>query len=119
MYVIIYGVLKEADGELSIDGPIYHGYNENLDDAEIQARELANTKTKNQIIPWTFELQDNETIPELMMRVQSGWFQRFRSRTMETYETIQRDQEKSTCPFVDVSIEKFVKNHVMGETYER
>ena len=111
MFVIIYGVLGEDDNdELFIDGPFYYSSDVDHDKAEILARELAGTKTKNQIIPWVFETEENELIPDLMIRVQDGWFSKFKRRTMETYQTIQKDQENATCPFVDVEFDKFLNN---------
>lgn len=110
MHLIIYGILgDDDDGNLFIEGPFFHNCDHELSAAEIQAKELANTKTKNQIIPWVFEAEAGETISQIMSRVQAGWFQRFKERTMETYQTVQKDQTNSTCPFVDVHLENFLK----------
>jgi hypothetical protein len=109
MFIIIYGVLgDDDDGSLSIDGPFFYRSEPDFNEAEILARELASTKSKNQYIPWVFELKEGETIPEALMGVRDGWFQKFKQRTMETYNTIQKDQVNSTCPFNDISIKSFL-----------
>jgi len=82
---------------------------QNFDKAEILARELGSAKAKNQVIPWVFELKENETIPMAMIRIQDGLFQKFKNRTMETYQTIQKDQFNATCPFNEVDFEKFLE----------
>jgi hypothetical protein len=112
MFAIIYGILGEDKSDnLFIDGPFFYKSHHDHDTAEILARELAATKTKNQIIPWVFESEsEDELIPDLMIRVRDGWFNRFKQRTMETYQTIQKDQENATCPFVDVEFTKFSHN---------
>jgi len=109
MFVIVYGILGDDDsGDLSINGPFFHAHESDFPTAEILARDLANTKTKNQIIPWVFELRDKETIAEAMIRVEDGWYKKFKARTMETYNTIQKDHVNSTCPFVDVVPDNFL-----------
>jgi hypothetical protein len=111
MHAIIYGILGEGDnGEIFIDGPYFHDCCENESDAEIQAKELAASKTKNQIMPWVFEINQGERIPDVMVRVRDGWFSRFKDRTMETHRTITRDHETSTCPFANVDVEKFIQH---------
>lgn len=113
MFIIIYGILGDDDnGDLSISGPFYYARDQGLPEAEIQARKLASTKTKNQIIPWVFELKENETIPQAMIRVRDGWFSKFKSRTMETYQTIQKDQVNSTCPFTDIIKDNFLIHYL-------
>jgi len=113
MFIIIYGVLgDDEDGELSISGPFYHIREPDFSKAEILARELASTKTKNQIIPWVFEIKEGETISNAMIRVRDGWFAKFKNRTMETYKTIQKDQVNSTCPFVDVKKDNFLAHYL-------
>lgn len=114
MFMIVYGILgDDDDGELFINGPYFHMCEADFDKAEILARELASTKTKNQIIPWVFELKENETIYLGMERIRSGWFQKFKVRTMETYQTIQKDQINSTCPFNDVYIKNFLAHYLI------
>lgn len=109
MFIIVYGILGEDDNdELFIDGPYFHQSEQNFDKAEILARELASSKTKNQIMPWVFELNENETIPSAMIRIEDGWFKKFKNRTMETYQTIQKDQINATCPFNDINFQKFI-----------
>lgn len=113
MFIIIYGVLGDNDdGSLSIDGPFFYRSESDFSEAEILARELASSKTKNQYIPWVFELKEDETISQAMMRVRDGWFQKFKERTMETYNTIQKDQVNSTCPFHDVHLENFLVHYL-------
>jgi len=109
MFAVIYGVLGDDDsGNLSIDGPFFHKCDNDLVAAEIQAKELANVKTKNQIIPWVFKIEEGESIADAMARIKIGWFQRFKNRTMETFKTVQKDQTNSTCPFVDLDIDRFI-----------
>jgi len=116
MFAIIYGILgDDDDGELFIDGPFFHKCHSDFSEAEILARELASAKTKNQIIPWVFEMKEGETIPQAMQRVRDGWFNKFKKRTMETYKTIQKDQTTSSCPFVDVSIDRFLVNYLKNK----
>lgn len=108
MFAIIYGILGENKDELFIDGPFFHQSHYDHNAIEILARELATTKTKNQIIPWVFETKDNELIPDLMIRIRDGWFDKFKQRTVKTYETIRKDQQNANCPFVDIKFEKFL-----------
>jgi len=116
MFAIVYGILGDDDnGELFIDGPYFHQSESNFDRAEILARELASTKTKNQIIPWVFELKKDETVPQAMIRIQDGWFQKFKVRTMETYQTIQKDQFNATCPFNEVCFDNFMTYYLKEE----
>ena len=118
MYLVIYGVLgDDDDGRLFIEGPFFHKSENELSAAEIQAKELANTKTKNQIIPWVFETETGETIAQTMLRVKMGWFQRFKDRTMETYQTVQKDQTNSTCPFIDIQLENFMRTLAEHSSY--
>lgn len=108
MFAIIYGIIKE-DEELTIDGPFYHKCDPDFDRSEILAKELAKSKTKHQIIPWVIELNEGETIPEAMIRVEDGWYKKFKKRTLQTYSTIQKDQFNSSCPFCDVDVDDFKK----------
>jgi len=113
MYIIIYGILgDDDDNNLSIEGPFFHASSNDFTNSEILARELASTKTKNQIIPWVFELRDKETISQAMERVDNSWFQKFKNRTLETYKTIQKDQMNSTCPFSEVTLNKFLTHYL-------
>lgn len=113
MFAVIYGILgDDSDGELFIDGPFYYACHEEFPKAEILARELASTKTKNQIIPWVFEVRKNETIAHLMERTRDGWYKRFKSKTIETFRTMQKDQTNSTCPFNDICINQYLENYL-------
>lgn len=110
MFAVLYGILGDNDdGSLFIDGPYFHRCDNDFETTETMARELAGTKTKNQIMPWVFELEKDETIAGAIIRVRDGWFQKFKNRTMETYQTIQKDQMSSTCPFLDVSMNDVFK----------
>ena len=112
MHIIIYGTLDDNDDNLSIDGPFFYMSERDFARAEILARELANSKSKNQCIPWVFELRENETVAQAMVRFRNGWFKKFKARTMETHKTIQKDQSSSTCPFSDVDVEKLLTQYL-------
>jgi len=111
MFIIVYGVLSDDgdDDKLLISGPFFHISESDFAEAEILARKLADQKTKNQIIPWVIELKENESVSDAMIRIEGGWFKKFKSRTMETHSTIQKDFVNSTCPFVDVEFDKCAK----------
>lgn len=112
MYIIVYGVLDDDDNDLSIDGPFFYMSEQNFERAEILAKELANTKSKNQCIPWVFKLKENETIMDAMIRFRDGWFRKFKTRTKETHNTIQKDQNNFTCPFNDVNTDKLLARYL-------
>lgn len=113
MFLVVYGVLGEyANGDLFIDGPFFHACDSDHDNAEILAKELGATKTKNQIMPWVFDLKDGESIGDAMIRIEKTWFTRFKQRTMETAKTIQRDIDISTCPFSEINLGQFLNNYL-------
>ena len=106
MYAIVYGVIGDNDnGEPFVDGPFFHMCCADFDEAENHAKELGSSKTKNQAIPWIIETQKDEVMGITMARARDSWFKRFRLKTLETAQTIQRDQDTSTCPFADANFE--------------
>lgn len=111
MHVILYGVIEETDDVLSIEGPFFHLCESNLKEAEKSARKLSSESKSKQYIPWIFKLEENERIPELIIRIRDGWFNRFKNETSRTHEIITKDLISSTCPFIDVDLNELLISH--------
>lgn len=108
-YMVIYGVISDKH-RLKIDGPYFHCSSDDKESAENDARELANSKTKDVIIPWVIEFDGN--IPNAMEKAANTWFSRFRNRTLENAKMLNRYQEKALCPFRDVDITDLARSYI-------
>lgn len=107
-YVVIYGVIKEKDDNLTIDGPFYHNCRLDKAIAESDAREVANTKASDLIIiPWVLETENS--IPNIMLTARDTWFSRFRRRTIGNAETLNRCYNNNSCPFSDVPLQDILE----------
>ena len=109
MFVIIYVIItEEKNGEVGIDGPFYCNYADTKDGADVIAREVANSKSKDVIIPRVIRRQPGESIPEVMKKAKTVWFPKFRNRTISTCEIMKREQDVALCPFQKVDMDAIV-----------
>lgn len=110
MFIIIYCVIGEdKNGDLHVSGPYFYEYGDNFEDLEHKAKILSSQKSKNQIIPWIFKLEDSETISDAMIRIKDTWFKKFKCKIIETHQTVQRNQINISCPFINIKLDDVLK----------
>jgi len=109
MYIVIYGVMSDDKDEVEVDGPFYYGCAPEEEEATKLAKDLANSPTKDVVIPRVMPAKETETIPILMMRAQDSWFKRFKIRAKAASHTIKRELETTLCPFQNASLCKILK----------
>lgn len=105
-YITIYAVISNIDDDVQIHGPFFGGVFAGHNDAKQKAKELANTKTKDVILPWVFSLEGN--IAHIMQQARETWFHTFRTRALDSAQILQRDYETGSCPFQDVNVEEVI-----------
>lgn len=109
MYVICYGIISGLDDDdLDINGPYYYCIANNEPEAEIQAMDLSDTKTKDAIIPRIFKIEDGEFLSNVMIKARDSWFVRWKKRTLDTSHIMKRDLDNNLCPFEDIEIKGII-----------
>lgn len=109
MFIVAYCVITEDCDQLKVDGPKFHEHCNTEDEAKILAKKLANSSTKDVILPKIYMMNDGETIKDAMVLVRDQWYSKISQRIKETYETVTRDQNNVVIPFQDIDINKAIK----------
>ena len=112
-YHVIYGVVREVEDDITVLGPFYGGTFQTEKEGEDRARELANQKTADIVIPW---VQPSElSVPATLIRARDNWFKKFRTRIRETTQIMKRDSNVNSCPFTIINIDQLIDSILISK----
>jgi hypothetical protein len=111
MHIVVYATIAEKNDTLSINGPFYYNMHEDLNQAEVLAKEIANIPTKDIVIVKVFEMSHNETLADIMTRARDRWLHKFQIQIKKSEQIFKRDHDKALCPFQDVDFDRLLKNY--------